>query len=336
MNRSTLVCALFLLAGCGSGTVIGSGPTPTAPPVTPNVSFEYSVPTANANPLAIAAGADGFLYFTENAASKIGRLSTGGSFTELATKTAAALPTGITLGPNGSMWWAQPGAHSIATVTSGFAAADITEYAIPWANSAPQNLARGVVQNSLYFTDPGANAIGRVLTDGTFAGPFTIPTAASNPVAIVTGPDNKMWFTENAASKIGILDPATNAISETPIAAGAHPDYIVQGPDGAMWFTENVAGAPKLGRLTTSMVYTEFPLTGAQSATGLLVDLFGDLVIADPAASKIGIFKIGSQNFTEYATKTAAASPDFVTLGPDGRIYFTEPAANKIGQFSYF
>lgn len=335
-NRLTLACVLFLLAGCGNGTVIGSGPNPTSPSVTPNVSFEYSVPTAASAPATIVTGSNGFLYFTELSASKIGQLTTGGSFTELATKTAAAAPESITVGPNGNLWWTENAIHSIGTVTPAFNTAGLTEYPIPWAGSQPAFIARGVNQNSLYFTDPGANAIGEILTNGTFTGPFAIPTANANPEGIAIGPDNKMWFTENNAAKIGFVDPVTNAVTEMPISPGSNPSIIILGPDGAMWFTENISGAAKLGRITSTHVYSEFPLTGAKSAAGLTQDAFGHLVVTDPANSAIGVFDITSQKYTEYPTKTASSSPLWITIGPDGKLYFTEYTANKIGQFTYF
>ncbi|MFN2449712.1 MAG: hypothetical protein ABR508_07960 [Candidatus Baltobacteraceae bacterium] len=335
INRPALAFMLLFLAGCGNGTVIGSGPTPTTPPVTPSVTFEYPVPTAGAHPATVVTQ-NGYLYFTEQAASKIGQLTTGGAVTELATKTANAGPTSIIAGPDGNLWWTEASIHSIATSGSGFTAAGFTEYNIPFAGSLPNFMTRGAASGSMYFTDPGANAIGEILTSGAVSGPFAIPTAGSNPQGIAVGPDNNIWFTEFNTNKIGILNSATNAITEIPVSAGSHPDILVQGADGAMWFTEDIAGAPKLGRMTSTHSYSEFALTGAQSAVGLAVDLYGDLAVTDSAGSAIGIFKLSSQTYASYPTKTASASPLWITVGPEGKLYFTEFAADKIGQFSYF
>lgn len=337
ISRLIPAFAIAILAGCGNGTVIGGGGIPTpAPSVSPNVSFEYSVPTANAGPATLAAGPDGYVYFTEESASKIARVSTGGTFGEIATTTASAGPLSIIVGPDSEMWFTENTAGKIAKMTTAFAATDLTEYTIPWGGSTPAFLSRGVPSGVMYFTDPATNAIGQVATDGTFNGPFAIPTANANPQGIAIGPDNKMWFTETNASKIGILDPTTNAISEVQVTAGSKPTAIVEGSDGAMWFTENIAGGAKLGRMTTQHQYTEYALTGANSATGLTVDLFGNLAITDTANSTIGVFTLSGQTFKEYATKTASAGPQWIVIGPDGKLYFTEFAADKIGQFTYF
>jgi hypothetical protein len=61
----------------------------------------------------IAAGPDGALWFTEQSASKIGRISTAGVVTEFATPTADSFPTGITTGPDGALWFTEGLANNI-------------------------------------------------------------------------------------------------------------------------------------------------------------------------------------------------------------------------------
>ncbi len=330
-----IFCAVAL-AACGNGTVIGSGPVPTASPVTPSNSAEFKVPTAGSSPSIIAAGHDGFIYFTEAAASQIGQLSTGGAIVEIKTKTAAAAPADIIAGANGVMWFTEPPAHNIATIPT-FSSTAVIEYRVAWANATPKFIANGPAQNTMYFTDPGANAIGRITTTGAVSGPFAIPTASADPADIVEGPDNNMWFCEYAAAKIGHLNATTNVVDrEYALAPGANPTAIVIGPDGALWFTENNAAAPKLGRLTTSGVLNEYPLTGAKSATGMALDAFGNIDVVDAAKNSIGQFNVNSLTYTEYGIKTANANPAWITLGPDSKMYFTEQTANQIGQFTYF
>lgn len=328
--------ALFMLAGCGNGTVIGSGTPSPRPSVKPSVTYEYAVPTAASGPFGIVTGTDSFLYFTEQAGSKIGQLTTGGSFKELATTTASAGPAGIIVGPDNHLWFAESSAGKIGTFAT-FLASSLTEHAVPWAGSTPLMLARGGPFGSIYFTDPGANAIGRINTDGTFAGPYAIPTAGAGAYAIATDQFGNEWFTESNASKVGVLNTATNVITEYALSANAHPADIVFATDGAVWFAENIAGGAKLGRITSNGAYTEYALTGAQSAVGLMQDGFGDFVVTDPSANAIGIYKaFGSGSFAEYPIPTANAGALQIAYGPDGKLYFTENTAGKIGQFTYF
>lgn len=331
----SIFCALALSA-CGNRQVIGSGPTPTPTPVTPNVSFEYSIPTKSSAPFAIVTRpSDSFLYFTEQSASQIGQLGTGGAFKEMKTKTAGASPTGIIVGADSNIWFTEPAIHNVATITS--FGSTMTEYTAPWAGAAPQFMANGPAQNTMYFTDPGANAIGEITTSGVFSGPFAIPTAGANPQGIVEGPDLNIWFCESGAAKIGHLNTSTNTIDrEFALSAGANPFDIIVGPDGALWFTENNSAAPKLGRLSTTGVLNEYPLTGAKNATGLALDVFGNIQILDPGNNTVGIFTVNSLVYKEYPIKTASSNPAWITLGPDNKMYFTENAASQVGQFTYF
>jgi virginiamycin B lyase len=329
-------CALAA-AGCGTGGVItGGAGTPAATP-TPSVSFEYSVPTASSAPQDIIS-ASGFLYFTERAASKIAQLSTTGSFTEIATKTANAQPWGIAGGSNGNYWYTEKAAAKIGTVlASSFTVSSQTEYAVPWSPSSPNEITSGTVpQNTLYFTDPAKNAIGGITTSGVFSGPFVIPTANSGPEGITAGPNNEMWFTEYAAGKIGAFDPSGNTFTEYPLAAGAKPYRIIEDSAGALWFTDNGA-TPQLGHITNNGIITEYPLTGAGSATGLTQDAFGDIDVVDAAKNAIGVFNPGTLKFAEYPITTANSGASSIVLntsGGDGKTYFTETSADKIGQFS--
>ncbi|HZZ66359.1 MAG TPA: hypothetical protein VFE17_12710, partial [Candidatus Baltobacteraceae bacterium] len=111
---------------------------------------------------------------------------------------------------------------------------------------------------------------------------------------------------------------------------------IITASDGAVWFTENNAAAPKLGRLSSSGVLNEYPLTGAGSATGLTQDSQGLFVVVDTAKNSVGRFDPITLAYNEYPITTANAGPEWVTVGPDGRVYVTETTANQIGQFSYF
>jgi streptogramin lyase len=63
--------------------------------------------------------------------------------------------------------------------------------------------------------------------------------AGANPAQIQAGPDGNLWFTDRAG-KIGMINPATDAISEfsTGLNTGSMPFSIVAGPDGNMWFTD--------------------------------------------------------------------------------------------------
>jgi virginiamycin B lyase len=330
------------MAGCGHGTVIGSGPLPTPTPVVPRVSNEFAV-ASNSQPMGITVGPDAFIYFTEqgvaNGAPKIGKISTGGSLTEIAVTPATAQPFGIVRGPDNLLWFTEMGADTIVSMTTASGNA-MTSYPLgtPPGGAAswkPAFITTGPGTGSLFFTAPGANAIGEITTSGAISS-FLIPTAGSNPQGLVTGPDLNVWFVENAASKIGRLNVTTGTITEFPTpTANAGPTAIVLGPDGALWFTEN--NVAKLGRITTTGVTTDFALASAGSASGLVVGADANFYFGDPVQNQFGRAIIsGAFENTMFSIPAANAQPSVFILGPDQRIYFTETAAAKIGQISYF
>jgi streptogramin lyase len=74
---------------------------------------EFSIPTAKSGPFGITAGPDGALWFAENNANKIGRITVAGVVTEFPIPTANSAPSGITTGPDGALWFTENGANKI-------------------------------------------------------------------------------------------------------------------------------------------------------------------------------------------------------------------------------
>ena len=81
------------------------------------------------------------------------------------------------------------------------------------------------------------------------------------PVAIASGPDGALWFTEYYANDIGRITTAGVITAYSVPTAGGDPAGIVAGPDGALWFVE--AEGNNLGRITTSGVITEYSVPTA-------------------------------------------------------------------------
>src|SRR5207237_7880212 len=113
----------------------------------------------------------------------------------------------------------------------------ISEFPLTTALPAPQGITTGPDDGALWYTDPGANKIGRISTTSDFAPltfnaitEFTLPTVASDPRGITTGPDNALWFTEFGTDRIGRVDLASGAITEFQLTVGSGPANIVTGP----------------------------------------------------------------------------------------------------------
>jgi len=118
------------------------------------------------------------------------------------------------------------------------------------------------------------------------------------PYAMASGPDGALWFIEANAHSIGRITTG-GTIAEFPLP---HVDIfdsqpgLATGSDNALWFPE-LGPYPRMGRITTSGSLTEFPLPSHPVVAGF---------------SLLGA----------------------ITAGPDGALWFTEPAENRIGRFT--
>src|SRR5260370_26054653 len=112
------------------------------------------------------------------------------------------------------------------------------------ADSGPGTLRQAILNAN---TNTGPDTINFNIKVGAIS-EVAIPTAASGPHGITSGPDGNIWFTESSANKIGRITPS-GTITEFPIpTAGSFPNGITSGPNGNLWFTEFVGN--KIGEIT--------------------------------------------------------------------------------------
>ena len=78
----------------------------------------FPVPTGDSQPYGITTGSDGNLWFTEEYANQIGRLTPDGVFAEFHVPTGSGSPIGITDGPDGNLWLTEYDTGRIARATT--------------------------------------------------------------------------------------------------------------------------------------------------------------------------------------------------------------------------
>ena len=73
----------------------------------------------------------------------------------------------------------------------------------------------------------------------------------ASPLAITTGSDGNLYFTQPGANEIGQLNPTTLQFTELVIpTANSGVTGITAGPDGNVYFTETIAN--KIGEVVIS------------------------------------------------------------------------------------
>jgi virginiamycin B lyase len=335
------ILAAALFAACGKGTPLTSGTATPGPPYVPNVSSEFSIPTANSRPMGLTLNPNtgSEIWFTENAASKIGVLTSAGvvGTPEPLTPSKNAGPNGMATGPNNLVWFAETNVGKIGQVTISTPPI-VTEFLLT-PGARPTSITLGSDGN-MWVVDPATSAVWKVSQKGVVGAPCLLPSGA-DPTSIVTGSDGALWFTEAGIDKIGRL-PVTNTAAcgtvsqfKVPTTHNAGLATIVSAADGALWFTER--NAKKLGRmLVTGHVTNQYSLSPATSPTGLVQGIDNNFYFSDTSSNQIGQFITTTQKVKLFKIPTANAQPGAMILGLDNEVYFVEPGADKLGQFKYF
>ena len=315
MNRRSFVIAIlavpaYLLAGLARGQVI----------------TEFPVPTASSGVLGITVAFDGAMWFTEQSANKLGRITTAGVITEFPLPVAGASPARIITGGDGGLWFTETGRSFIGHIpTSG----PFEEIPLSHTGDASRGITAG--PDGIWFTEDPGNRIGRIgLVNGVLvATAYLVPTPSSVPAGIAVGPDGNVWFTENAGNKIGRITIA-GVITEFSVPTpNSGPFGITLGADGNLWFIEKTAS--KVGRITTAGAITEFPVPSG--GDGIKTGSDGNLWF-DEDSGKIGRIT-PSGVVSEFPVPAGSNSlPEGIAAGPDGNIWFTEFNGNKIGRIT--
>ena len=315
-HRILLVSLVCIVGALGPASARGASVT------------EWDVPTPNSQPAGITVGADGALWFTEENASKIGRITTAGTITEYPIPTNPSAPAEITAGPDGALWFTEFGANppKIGRMTT--AGVVTNEWELP-VGASPDGITAGP-DGAIWFTQNGLNKIGRI----TMAGTITEYDLVSGyrPGDITPGPDGRLWFTESEAHRIGaITTGAQPEVQEYELPLGTDPSGITASA-GSIWFTMH--GLDRIGRMPTfGLPFTEFGPTG-RGPSGIVFGPDNALWFAETEAGKIGRMTT-SGRVTEFAlplSPLGPTAPGEIVAGPDGAMWFTEQGANRIGR----
>ncbi len=289
---------------------------------------DFGTPTANSGPLGIGAGPDGNVWFIEYRSNKVARITPAGVVTEFAVPTGTPRLSGIVAGADGNLWATEYYPNKIARITpSGV----VTEFPIPTSNSGPDGITLGPDGN-VWFAEFLAGKVGRVTPAGVVTD-FALGSSGAQPVNLAAGPDGNVWFTEAYSNKIGRVTPSGSVTEFGIPSGGSSPVGIAQGADGNLWFTEQ--NSRRIGRITPAGSITEFviPATIPGQPYGMAAGADGALWFTmRSGAGRLGRVTVAGA-FSDYALPSPNGDPNFITKGPDGNIWFTEYAANKVARF---
>jgi streptogramin lyase len=201
----------------------------------------------------------------------------------------------------------------------------------------------------VWFTLPEQNQVGRLIVgDNTTPGVMyflPIPTASAGAYAIAYG-GGYAWFSESAVGKIGMINAATDEMSEIQLAPGSEPQRLAvlvpaSGPTH-VWIADRGNNQLVDLAVTTPTDYTA--ITHPMPAEQAGAQLEGIALQTDRATHKTleavwfsapGQHRIG--RWTSGAgfgpLPAVGGEPGALAVDADNTIWFTEPQTDRIGHY---
>ena len=275
----------------------------------------FPIPTPDSQPISIILGPDGNLWFTEQNASNVARVTPDGVITEFRTPTFS-FPLDITAGPDGNVWFSEGAVGQIAFITPSGRIKEIL--------FSSSGAAGGIVTGSdgnIWFTDLIGNSIWRLELPTRTLTSFPVPTPNSFPSDITLGADGNLWFVEGVG-KIGRITPE-GVITEFGTDLSL-PFSIATGPDGNVWFTQRFK--PEIGKITPAGEFTFYPLPG--NAEEIAPGHGNTLIFTEFGNSKIA--KITTDGVVTESPEIRFSEPTGIAAGPDRSIWFLGYGNDKV------
>ncbi len=155
--------------------------------------------------------------------------------------------------------------------------------------------------------------------------------AGSGPHDVAPAPDGSVWYTAQAAGRLGNLDAISGDVREIPLGARSAPHGVIVGPDGAPWVTDGglnaivrvdpITGEPQVfplppERPNANLNTATFDLNGLLWFTGQS-GVYGRL---DPSTGAMDVFD-APRGPGPYGISTTAA----------GQVYYASLAGSYVG-----
>jgi virginiamycin B lyase len=318
-------CSFDVAASLGSNAVQHGRFELSGPMLT-----EYPLPSSSsspASPEAIVVGPDNNIWFTDLAGVRTFNVITKA----ITTYTVPTTPQGIA-SYGGSLWINGYG-HLIQMSTAGTIVNDFTNSPSP--GNGPNNQLVLGPDGNFWFTEFMSQKVAKVSLTGSLT-EYGVP-GTGNPSGISMA-GGQLWFTTNADQ--GLLSITTSGTQKHyTLPANTYPNFMVTGPDGKLWFascngTMNRLAVPTSSTLAPT-VFTVPPHGAVPGrvrgiAAGPNADMWG----AD-AAGNLDRVPLTATNSSQVTAVAVSEAAQWLTLGPDGAIWFTEstPTGNgKIGR----
>jgi streptogramin lyase len=248
---------------------------------------------------------------------------TAGCVTRTALPRKHPQPFGITKGPLGSEWFSMN--RAIGRIDP---RGHVVVYDIPGMTGDPGGgnigwLTRGP-GGAIWFSERDSGGIGRITADGSVT-QYPLP-APSSTQGIVIGDHGQVYFTDQAAGAVGVLDPATGNVHEFAVPSGGSPVGLAMDANGDLWFTEPSGSA--IGRMTPEGRFAIYPVPSGTLPFRIAAGPDGAMWFSELFGNAVGRITTDGT----MSTFPLQGEPLGITFGTDGLLYVALFGAHELVQ----
>jgi virginiamycin B lyase len=295
---------------------------------------EYDVPTAKSRPHDPAAAPDGSLWYTGQAANKLGRLDPQtGAFKEYPLKTPNSGPHGLAADREGNIWFTAIYAGYVGKLDP--KSGEITEYRPEDGTKIDPHTPLIDHNGVVWFTNEETNFIGRLDPRSGKIRLAKVPTPHAVPYGIVILPNNTPLFCEFGSNKLASVDSNTMQIHEYTLPeASARPRRIALAPDGTVFYTDYARGY--LGHFDPARgaLIKEWPSPGGSGSEpyGIAVTKNGEVWYSESGVKPNTLVKFDPklENFSTRTIPSGGGTVRNMVATADGHLYLACSGVNKV------
>jgi virginiamycin B lyase len=306
-RRNRLIVVLALAAVALAGTVAfffrGGGPQ----------FVEYRMPDSLESPTAIAAGADGAVWFTIDRSDVIGRAHNG-AIERISTSGRNIEPLGLGVAPDGSVWFTDAVGGGVARMTP---AGEVSRYKL---DTPIVRLGRLAVapDGSAWFAESTSYSITQ-LKDGRIVH-HEIESPRGGPFGVAVAPSGVVWATLQAGDQLLRIETDGRVDTFNLPRRGAVPSDVAIGPDGSVWFIE--ARGNRIGVLHDGN-FAEFEV-GVENAGLSGIAVAGDGSVWFGMLREAGLGRLRNGKVDVFHLPRKDARPFGVAVDPANNVWYAD------------
>ena len=175
---------------------------------------EFILPNSNSRPVDITVDNEGYVWFTESATDRIGRLNPwDATFIEYPVLEGSS-PWGITVDSEGFIWFTMSEASRIAKLDPRSGICE--SYEVPTTRSKPRHI-RVDSYGSVWFTEHDVGKLAKYLPNYSAFVEYGFPNPDCGPDEITLGYQGEVWIAESRSERIARVLPSISATISTNV-----------------------------------------------------------------------------------------------------------------------